>query len=125
MVIFVGIAGSGKSTFYKNYLSEKYLWINQDELGTKAKVEKKIREAITFNRNYIIDKMNNKLADRIEYITQAKQNNYKCYIVYFIRDGRANNKRRQKPVSDIVYHSYFKNLTPPSELEGAKVFLLN
>lgn len=36
MVIFVGSPGSGKSTFWKNYLS-KYARVNRDTLKTKEK----------------------------------------------------------------------------------------
>jgi hypothetical protein len=34
MVIFVGSPGSGKSTFWKNYIS-KYFRVNRDTLKTK------------------------------------------------------------------------------------------
>jgi len=40
---------------------------------------------------------------------------YDITVIYFVNNGRGHNATRDKPVKDIAYHVYFKNLDPPVE----------
>lgn len=121
MVMFVGMAGSGKSTYYEKYLKPlHYVNINRDELKTKAKVMKLTKETIKKGENLVINATNPKRETREEYYKLARENNYDIVILYFIRDGYSWNELRagKEHVPNIAYHIFFKNLEPPTKEEG-------
>jgi bifunctional polynucleotide phosphatase/kinase len=117
MIIFVGMPGSGKSTFYKEYLNTlNYIHISQDILKTKQKVLKAISISIDKGESMCIDATNPTLEGRQVFYDLANKHGYSVTVVYFIRDGRGwNDLRKDNRVSTIVYHIYFKKLDPPTE----------
>jgi DNA 3'-phosphatase len=124
-VIFVGMPGCGKTTFYDKYLTS-FVHINQDTLKTKAKVQSLFTSCIRSGKDLCVDKLNNILEERNAFVDTCINNQYRVFIIYFARDGREQNKQRDKPVSSIVYHLYFSKLTPPTtdNSHGATVFIL-
>ncbi len=128
LVVFVGMPGSGKTTYFENiYKEHNYIHVNQDKLRTKSKVLNAIKNAVKQNRNIVIDATNPKLETRQEYY-KLVDNDYKITVVYFIRDGRGWNKTRERSVPDIAYHRYFKYLEQPKKNEaeqGNKLYRLN
>lgn len=116
LIIFVGMPGSGKTTFYKNHLENKnYLWVNQDTLKSISKVKKEVLKGISSGQNICIDNCNGQLEKRNYYYELALENDYSIYTIYFIKDGRGWNKLRERVVPNIAYSMYFKYLDPPTE----------
>ena len=113
MVLFVGMPGSGKTTYYQKYLSN-YVHVNQDILGTKAKVLKLTRESMDKGQNVVIDATNPGQDRRQEFYDLANKNGYNIIVLYFVNDGKERNKLREKPVPTIAYSMYFKNLVEPT-----------
>jgi bifunctional polynucleotide phosphatase/kinase len=114
MVVFIGMPGCGKTTYYTKYLkSNNYIHVNQDTLKTIKNVEKSIEQNMKDNNNICIDATNPNCKKRNVYYELAKKYEYKPTTIFFIRDGRGKNKTREKPVSTIAYHMYFKKLEPP------------
>lgn len=115
MVIFVGVPGCGKSTYYNKHLKPLgYKHINQDTLKTKAKVIKAIHEALENGNCLAIDNTNPTHDGRKEYYDLAKQYNYSVVVLHMTKDGYGWNKLREKPVPTIVYHKFHKNLVVPT-----------
>ena len=115
MFVFVGMPGSGKSTFFNTYLSPRgYVHANQDIIGTKAKVLKLVRESITQGLNICVDSTNPGLDRRQEFYNLGLANNYNLITIYFVADGRGRNKLREKPVPTIAYSMYYKYLVEPT-----------
>ncbi len=117
MVLFVGVPGSGKTTYYQTNLSKLgYVHANQDNLGTKAKVLKLTRESMTKGLNVCIDATNPGQNRREEFYKLANRYGHNIVVIYFVRDGRGFNKLRPKPVPTIAYSMYYKYLVEPTAL---------
>jgi bifunctional polynucleotide phosphatase/kinase len=119
LIVCVGAPGTGKSTYFKSNLEPLgYIQISQDLLKTKAKVDKTFKKAVEDGVNIVIDSTNPTLDRRKFFYDIASENGYTVIVLYFVRDGHGWNKLREKGngrVPDIVYHTFFKNLEPPTE----------
>nr|QBK84779.1 MAG: polynucleotide kinase 3 phosphatase [Pithovirus LCDPAC01] len=115
MVIFVGMPGTGKTSYYNNYLKElKYVHVNQDILKTKRKVIKTAKRALEEKSNVVIDRTNPKQSDREIFYEMAKEHNYTITVMYFVGNGSSFNDLRENPVPRIAYSMYFKYLIEPT-----------
>ena len=133
MIVFVGMPGSGKSSYYKKYLEPLgYVYANQDILKTREKVIKVLNTALKMGENIVIDATNpsrtakasdsgRKIAGRDEFYNLAENAGYKVVVLYFLRDGYGWNKLREKKVPDIIYHTYFKNFDSPRQ-DGKELY---
>ena len=133
MIVFVGMPGSGKSSYYKKYLEPlDYVYANQDTLKTRAKVLKVINIALKNGQNVVVDSTNpartekisdsgRKTAGRDEFYHLAEKAGFRVVVLYFLRDGYGWNKLRDKKVPDIIYHTYFKNLDSP-RYDGREIY---
>ena len=113
IVIFVGMPGSGKSSYYNDYLTN-HINIEQDKLITRQKVLKQLNASLKTGNSIVINATNPSQEDREEFYRKALEHNYKIKVLYFIINGTGFNKLREKPVPTIVYHKYFKKLDPPT-----------
>ncbi len=120
MVVFVGMPGVGKTTFYKTHLNS-YDWVNQDTLKTMNKCLTALEASLKHGNNVCIDSTNALLETRQNYYTLAKRYNYNVIIIYFTGNGYSRNKLRDNKVPDVVYHMYFKKLNPPTRAEGTLI----
>ena len=97
LVIMMGIQGSGKSTFYRKYLSDGFVRVNLDTLKTRHQEELLIKDCLENGKNLAIDNTNPTKADRQRYIPLAIANGYKV-VGYFMESKlndciERNNKR--------------------------------
>jgi bifunctional polynucleotide phosphatase/kinase len=123
MFIFVGMQGSGKSSFFNTYLAPRnWVHINQDQLKTQAKMIKAIETALAKGQSVAIDATNPSPEKRRTYIELAIKYQVPTMIIYFVRNGYEWNKLRPHPIPDIGYNIYFKNLVEPNfELDTVPV----
>lgn len=129
LIVFCGAPGSGKSTFWKNYLKD-YVRVNNDQLKTKEKCAKVCDEALSTGKRAVIDNTNKSKEERSRYTSIAKK--YKVPVRCFLFDipkevcmhnnsQRATNPHREhlsSKVPAIPIHSWFKNLEKPALSEG-------
>ncbi len=100
LAIIIGIQGSGKSTFYENYLAENYVRINLDTLVTREKEWELVKECFEKGYSMAIDNTNPTKYDRQRYIPLALINGYK--IIGYYMDSKLedcikrNNQRTGK-----------------------------
>ena len=123
MFIFVGMPGSGKSSFYYREL-EPLGWVhaNQDTFKTRKKVLSVIDRSLAEGKSVAVDLTNPQRAKRMDYINLANKYGVSSSIIYFVGNGMGFNKLREKPVPQIAYSVYFKNLEEPiDDLEGVEV----
>jgi predicted kinase len=73
MIIFFGGQGSGKSTFWRNYLSDRYKRINNDTIQNPSKALKLARESLKRNESIVIDNCGTSKEARGKYIAIAKE----------------------------------------------------
>lgn len=122
ILVFVGMPGSGKSTFYHTYLRDKgWVHVNRDTHKTKPRMLKLATQGLTSGSGLVaIDNTNPTVEDRREWIALAQRYGAMVWCLYFVRDGITQNKLRDPSVQvpDIAYHSYFKRLVEPRLDEG-------
>ena len=130
-VIMVGFPGSGKSQI-ANYIKSEFKRfdkdaqiVSQDNLGSKARVIKTIKEYLEEEENIIVDNTNVDLATRRELTKLAKKHDYFVRIVHVdtpIDRCRHNNYYRYlknyenspKLVPDMAYRVMIKRYVVPS-----------
>ncbi|CAN5849475.1 hypothetical protein BH20ACI4_BH20ACI4_32600 [soil metagenome] len=123
MVIFIGIQGAGKSTFFKKYFSDTHIRINLDMLKTKHREKLLIEACLEAKQPFVIDKTNPTIENRAKYIALAKE--YKFAVIgYYFASNLAdaierNNKREGKAkIPEKAIHSTFNRLQIPKLPEG-------
>lgn len=97
-VIFVGIQGSGKSTFFKERFFASHIRINLDMLRTRYR-EKLIFEAcLAAKQKFVLDNTNLTREERAKYILKAKEFGFKIVGFYFqanLEKAFERNNRRE------------------------------
>jgi len=129
MIILVGPPASGKSTFSLKF--PNYIVANQDELKTKAKVLSTVKRALDSGQSVIVDRKNEYISDRAEFIKLATDRDIPVRIVWFdmarnLSEHLATYREIMtgKHIPQIVFNKYYskeKGLQPPTEEEGAEV----
>jgi bifunctional polynucleotide phosphatase/kinase len=129
MIIFVGPPAAGKSTTSKKF--PNYVIACQDTLKTKAKVISTAKTALKAGSSVIIDRKNEYIEDRTEFINIAKEYKVPVRIIWFdiirsLSEHLATYREiiTYKHIPQIVFNKYYskeKGLQVPTEKEGAKV----
>ncbi len=123
LAIMIGIQGSGKSTFYHQFLTKKFVRVNLDTLKTRHQEKLLIEKCLKEGKSFAIDNTNPTKADRQRYISLAKENGYR--IVGFFMESKLNeciarNNLRQgkEKIPTIAIASTSNKLQMPSYDEG-------
>src|SRR6476619_1861217 len=96
-VIFTGIQGSGKSTFYRQRSFDPHLRISLDLLKTPNRERQFLQTGLSTGQPFVIDNTNSRVEDRAPYLAAAKQSGFRVAAYYFettIRDALRRNSKR-------------------------------
>lgn len=122
-VIFCGIQGSGKTTFYKQRFFRTHLRLSLDLLHTRNKEALFLMTCLATQQRFVIDNTNPTKADRLRYIQAAKVAKFKLVCYFFDTDVSSailrNNQRIGKeriPIPGI--RGTFRKLQVPRYDEG-------
>jgi predicted kinase len=101
-VIFTGIQGSGKSTFYKQRFSDTHVRVNLDMLKTKHREKLFLEACLEAKQSFVVDKTNASREERARYILAAKAYHFRV-VGYYFRSNfdeclERNNRREGKAV---------------------------
>lgn len=126
LVIFIGLQGSGKSTFYKEYLADTHIRLNGDMLKTRHREMLLLSACLESKTKTVIDKTNPTPQIRAEYINLAKAHHFKVIAYYFdvpFEIALINNNQRmgKAKILEVGLKSVAKQLTKPSFNEGFDV----
>ena len=123
MVLFIGIQGAGKSTFYQHHFFHSHVRVNGDMLKTKHRETLLIEACLQGRQPFVIDKVNATREARSSYIYSARQAGFKVIGYFFRTDVKTaiarNNQREgtaRVPIPGI--YSAAKRMQPPSKEEG-------
>jgi predicted kinase len=72
-VIFVGLQGAGKSTFYRHRFFDTHLRISLDMLKTRHRERWLLRACVEARQPFVVDNTNPTRAERAVYIGAARQ----------------------------------------------------
>ena len=122
-IIFIGIPASGKSTFYKQNLKDKFVHINLDTLNTRNKEMVLLNKCLAESKSLVVDNTNPTKEDRKRYIPIAKAAGYRVEGYFFqsvLKDCiRRNSDRKGKAkIPDIAVASISNKLELPEKSEG-------
>ena len=126
MAILMGVPGSGKDTFYHQFLEKKgYISISSDQLKTKARFFKVLEDTLKTGNPVAVNATNPGQDKRQLYYDLAKKYGYNVVLYYLVRNGEAWNAARPlndaskgediKKVPPVAYATYYKNLVLPTE----------
>jgi predicted kinase len=118
-VIFVGLQGAGKTTYFQEHFAATHEHISRDiqpETGP-------IRQCLSSERSFVVDNTNATRAARLLYIKQAKAAGFRLVAYFFdtpVRTaiGRNNHRKDKKPIPVPAILRTAKLLEPPSVDEG-------
>lgn len=122
-VIFVGIQGSGKTSFYRERFFNTHVRISLDMLRTRHREEVLFHACLGARQSFVIDNTNPLPSDRARYIPEARQAGFRVIAFYFeasLREAiRRNNQRLGKEkIPQMALAATLKKLQPPSRQEG-------
>lgn len=123
VIIFTGIQGSGKTTFYAERFLKTHLRISLDMLKTRNKERQFVRLCLATGQKFVVDNTNPTSAERKKYIEASKEARFEV-IGYFFNTTLAeamerNNKRTGKEnVSIIGIRATHKKMQLPTPDEG-------
>lgn len=67
-LIFIGIQGSGKTTFYKQQFFDTHVRINLDMLKTRRREQLLVEACVDAKQRFVVDNTNVRRADRARYV---------------------------------------------------------
>lgn len=123
VVIMMGVQGSGKSTFYAEFLADRFVRVNLDTLKTRNRERLLIEECLTSGKSYAVDNTNPTCADRARYIPAAREAGYHV-IGYLVQTSlssclQRNAAREGKArVPDVAIYATQRKFEEPSYGEG-------
>ena len=122
-VLFVGLQGSGKTTYFTNHFAGTHAHISRDVQQTADHEVSLMRECLAACRSFVIDDTNATRAVREPYIREAKAAGFAVTCYFFdapVRTaiGRNNHRKDKKPVPVPAILRTAKRLEPPSIDEG-------
>jgi predicted kinase len=122
-VIFIGIQGSGKTTFYRQRFFETHVRISMDMLRTRHREGILVAACIAAKQPFVVDNTNVLTAERALYISAARQARFRVTGYFFrtpLRAAIARNAKREGkksiPVAGVI--GKYKRLQTPAMEEG-------
>jgi predicted kinase len=122
-VIFIGIQGAGKSTFFKQSFVDTHIRINGDMLRTKRREQILIEACLRAKQSFVVDKTNATREQRARYIAAAKSNRFRV-VGYYFRSNFAEALKRndlregKSKIPEKGLRHFLKRLETPVYAEG-------
>jgi predicted kinase len=122
-VIFCGIQGSGKTTFYLQRFFETHVRISLDTLRSRHREWLLLRACVEAKQPFVVDNTNPTAAERARYILPAKEAGFRIVGYFFeseVSDALARNAQREgkRRVHPAGVYGTRKRLQVPSRAEG-------
>jgi len=122
-VIFIGVQGAGKTSFYREHFFDTHLRISLDVLRTRHREETILAACLAAKQPFVVDNTNPLPRDRARYISRARAAGFRVLAYFFetsMKDAiRRNNQRpgKQKiPIPGVA--GTFRKMQPPTLEEG-------
>ncbi|BAZ13207.1 hypothetical protein NIES4071_50460 [Calothrix sp. NIES-4071] len=122
-IIFIGLQGAGKSTFYRERLLNTHMRINLDMLKTRHREQIFLKACLEAKQRFIVDNTNPTPQERSRYILPAKENHFRVVAYYFdshLEECKQRNSQRigKKRIPLVGLIGTYKRLVLPTWEEG-------
>jgi predicted kinase len=122
-VIFVGVQGSGKSSYYKERFFRTHVRINLDMLRSRHRERLLLRACLEAKQPFVVDNTNPRAADRARYVQPARAAGFRVVGYYFQAAlGEALARNAARPPDEHVpargVAGTYRALEPPTPAEG-------
>ena len=122
-VIFIGIQGTGKSSFYQERFFHTHVRINSDMLKTKNRLHVLFNACLEARQPFVLDNTNVTKEVRAQFIAPAKAAGFRVVGYYFRSDIAAALARNSERVDaaripDRGVLGTYKKLELPQRAEG-------
>jgi predicted kinase len=122
-IVFVGIQGAGKSTFYKERFFDTHVRVSLDLLKTRNREALILRACLSTGQRFVVDNTNPRASDRAPYVAAAREARFRVIAYFFetaVRDALRRNAQRTGaaviPVPGVL--GTYKRLERPAFIEG-------
>jgi len=130
LVIFMGLQGSGKSTFYQARFAQTHAYVSKDLLRNNRQPERRqrvlIQEAFAEGRSVVVDNTHPRVEDRVGLVALARAHGAQVVGYFFVPDLQGSLRRNalrvgKARVPPVALFATAKKLVPPSRAEGFDV----
>jgi len=123
LVLFIGIQATGKSTFYKQNLSDTHLRLNLDMLKTRNRESILLEACLRAKQPCVIDNTNPTKLERSRYIRAAREQQFSVRGIFFASGmqealRRNQNRVQSQRVPDVGIKGTRNKLEMPDHSEG-------
>jgi predicted kinase len=127
LVVFIGLQGSGKSSFYRARFAASHVHVSKDRMRNNRNRARRQRElveaALRAGSSVVVDNTNPRIADREELIQLGRKLGAEIVGYYFDADlqeclTRNRTRTGKERVPDVALFVTRSKLTPPSHREG-------
>jgi predicted kinase len=122
-IIFVGLQGSGKTTYFTQHFAGTHAYVSRDAQQTAEREATFMRECLDSGRSFVVDNTNATRVVRAPYIREAKAAGFRVLCYFFdtpvrMAIGRNNHRKDKKPIPVPAILRTAKRLEAPSLEEG-------
>lgn len=125
-LIFVGVQGSGKTSFYRERFFETHVRINLDMLRTRTREKLLLAACLEGQQSFVVDNTNPLPEDRARYVLPARAAGFRVVAYYFetsledaVRRNHLRSGKQKVPVPAVA--ATLRKLQPPSIAEGFSI----
>ncbi|HYS54064.1 MAG TPA: AAA family ATPase [Thermoanaerobaculia bacterium] len=128
LVIFVGLPGSGKSTYYFANFAATHTHVSKDLMKSARGLDQKqagmVETALASGKSVVVDNTNPSCAARAPLIAQGKRHGARIIAYYFdcsVKTALTRNQQREEGRGRVPRVAIFvtrKKLQPPTLSEG-------